>query len=79
MLSEKKFFLVQEVVVVVVVVVAVVGRGLVPPAPAPFPYGPVVYSITWPNLIVWLLLLCQKSSNMCNCLLSGLWRHKFWT
>ena len=33
MLSEKNFFLVQEVVVVVVVVV--VGRGLAPPRPAP--------------------------------------------
>ena len=39
----------------------------------------LLYSITWPNFIVWLPFLRKILGNVfCNCLLTRLWRHKFW-
>ena len=36
--------------------------------------------ITWPNFIAWFSLLYQRLGNVsCNCLLTRLWRHKFWS
>ena len=39
----------------------------------------MLYSINWPNFIVWLPLLLEILGNMYyNCLLTRLWRHKIW-
>ena len=39
----------------------------------------VILYINWPNFVVYLVLLCGILSNVCcNCLLTRLWRHKFW-
>ena len=37
----------------------------------------LLYSIYWPNFIVWLFELREILGNICT-LLTRLWRHKFW-
>ena len=38
----------------------------------------MLHSINRPNFIAWLRLLLEILGNICNYLLSSLWRHKFW-
>ena len=39
----------------------------------------MLYSINWPNFIVWLPLVLLILGNVyCNCFLTWLWRYEFW-
>ena len=37
-----------------------------------------LYSISWPNFIAWFPSWDIGQNLYCNCLLTRLWRHKFW-